>query len=289
MADAVYVTNPPSPTDPLILQYDDSFEGLLTAVFESYLVKPAAQSIVGQQHQRQLDGRYRDVITDADKAERVLKGLTQTMGRDAAEQLWIGFLSANSDKSEVIYRFVRTGMRLGKQWRLHLTDASMQAMEELTRGVSKEACRMQEFVRFSRLEGDVYYAKISPEHDVLTMIVPFFENRFNTQPFIIHDEGRQIAAVYDTKDWVITSTEDMNLPALKTDEWEYRQLWKRFYDAIAIKERLNPKLHQQHMPKKYWRYLTEMTTVPDAPTIALPSDISRLQSSHDRSRLSDSY
>ena len=40
-------------------------------------------------------------------------------------------------------------------------------------------------------------------------------------------------------------------------EANYRLLWKRFYDTIAIKERENPKLRQTHMPKRYWNTMTE--------------------------------
>ncbi|MFW6294603.1 MAG: DUF4130 domain-containing protein, partial [Halanaerobium sp.] len=34
-------------------------------------------------------------------------------------------------------------------------------------------------------------------------------------------------------------------------------LWKSFFSAVSIKNRLNPKLQRQFMPKKYWKYLIE--------------------------------
>ena len=40
-------------------------------------------------------------------------------------------------------------------------------------------------------------------------------------------------------------------------EAEYRLLWKRFYDTIAIKERENPRLRMSNMPKRYWGTMTE--------------------------------
>ena len=42
------------------------------------------------------------------------------------------------------------------------------------------------------------------------------------------------------------------------DESIYQQLWRSYYDAIAIQERLNPRKRRQDMPLRYWKYLTEM-------------------------------
>ena len=37
----------------------------------------------------------------------------------------------------------------------------------------------------------------------------------------------------------------------------YRDLWKTFYQAIAIEERKNPKLQRNMMPLRYREYMTE--------------------------------
>jgi probable DNA metabolism protein len=49
--------------------------------------------------------------------------------------------------------------------------------------------------------------------------------------------------------------------AMKTiiDEKEelYQQLWQQYFSSVNIAARKNTKLHIQHMPKRYWRWLTE--------------------------------
>ena len=45
-------------------------------------------------------------------------------------------------------------------------------------------------------------------------------------------------------------------------ELDYRRLWRRFYDTIAIEERRNPKCRMTHMPKRYWNTMTEFLTDP---------------------------
>ena len=55
-------------------------------------------------------------------------------------------------------------------------------------------------------------------------------------------------------------------PALDSTE----QL-RRFYDTIAIRERENPRCRMNHMPKKYWKNMVEMTLPPTPDDIALPT------------------
>lgn len=282
MADSFDVTqrSNAAPFNDVVFQYDDSFEGLLTTVFESYTRKTPPTAVVGMQHQQLLGMKYEAIPTDDAKAERVIAGIERVIGGDAYERIWTGFLSGNPDKGNIIHQYLRLGMKLGPAVRRHITDERVIAMDKLASLVGRESSQLIEFVRFSKMEGNVYYARITPENQVLPLMMPHFADRFNIQPFIIHDAVRQLAGVYNTKEWFIVSTEDMQIPALSTDEINYRRLWKGFYDAVAIRERINPALRRQHMPKRFWRNITEMTMMglsdtPDAKAVPLPSDISR--------------
>ena len=41
------------------------------------------------------------------------------------------------------------------------------------------------------------------------------------------------------------------------EELQYRRMWRKFYDTIAIAGRENPKCRMSHMPKRYWDNMTE--------------------------------
>ena len=41
------------------------------------------------------------------------------------------------------------------------------------------------------------------------------------------------------------------------DEKLFQDLWKGYFKALTIKERINLKLQKQHMPRRFWKYLTE--------------------------------
>ena len=41
------------------------------------------------------------------------------------------------------------------------------------------------------------------------------------------------------------------------DERWYQDLWRTYFKAICIRERMNPRKHRQDLPVRYWKYLTE--------------------------------
>jgi len=42
-----------------------------------------------------------------------------------------------------------------------------------------------------------------------------------------------------------------------SEEYEYQTLWNDYFKSTNIASRINPKLHTQHVPKRYWKYLSE--------------------------------
>lgn len=246
----------------VIYVYDDTFEGLMTAVFEAYARRPAPESVTGRAHCQQLLGRrYIDIGTDIAKAERVIAGIQRKMGQDSYAALWSAFQSEAIGVGDLLYQYIRLGMAVGPRIQQRITDERVIAVNKLAGLVGREAGLLIEFVRFSKMEGGVYYGEITPQYNVLAQIMPHFAERFSIQPFLIRDKNRQIAGVFDTREWWITSTESMQVPDVEEDERAWRQMWRAFYDTIAIKERVNLNLRRNHMPKKYWKNMTEM--IPD--------------------------
>lgn len=123
--------------------------------------------------------------------------------------------------------------------------------------VKNEAHRFLEFIRFSRLEGGVYFSEIEPKYNVLPLLARHFAERFLNTPWMIYDSKRRLCLVFDGECRI---TEAEGTPQIKysEDEFLYRSLWKKFYDAIEIKQRHNEKCRSNHMPKRFWKHITEM-------------------------------
>ena len=95
-----------------------------------------------------------------------------------------------------------------------------------------------------------------------------FKDRFADQRWLIYDIRRAYGYYYDLKEVrQVTFGEDSREGHLVTgmldeslmdgDEQLFQSLWKTYFKAICIKERLNPRKHKQDMPVRYWKYLTE--------------------------------
>jgi probable DNA metabolism protein len=97
------------------------------------------------------------------------------------------------------------------------------------------------------------------------LISNHFEKRYADQRWLIYDSRRKYGLYYDlekvTEVNLNFETNLNNTAALKNicDESEelYQKLWQQYFSSVNIAARKNMKLHIQHMPKRYWRYLTE--------------------------------
>ncbi|HSJ69893.1 MAG TPA: DUF4130 domain-containing protein, partial [Anditalea sp.] len=91
------------------------------------------------------------------------------------------------------------------------------------------------------------------------------KKRYADQRWLIFDTKRNYGIFYDLHR-VITveahQSEQSNSPSLMQLEWdetekEFQNLWKNYFKSTNIASRKNPKLHLQHVPKRYWKYLIE--------------------------------
>jgi len=123
--------------------------------------------------------------------------------------------------------------------------------------VRTEKHRLLGLLRFQLLKGNVYYAAVEPDHNVIELVAPHFSRRMASQNWIIHDLKRDLAAVYNQQEWVSTSFTLKQRMEMEREEEYYQMLWKQYYESIAIPSRINPKLQKRCMPQRYWKHLVE--------------------------------
>ncbi|MDR2931518.1 MAG: TIGR03915 family putative DNA repair protein [Oscillospiraceae bacterium] len=239
--------------------YDGSFEGLLSAVFTAFERREQPYIIAQEENLQVIFGQeVVRVRTDPVLAGRVTDGVRKKMGADAYGQIWTAFLSCDADRATKIYRYIRVGMKIGRAVTSYLSNEDVLAVVNICKYVGGEAHLLKGFVRFTKMDNGVYYAKITPNNNVIPVLMPHFSDRYTDQPFLIHDPGHQLVGAYDLKEWYLIETDHIDLPGMAADEADWKRLWKRFYNAIAIAERTNHKLRMNHMPKRYWPNIDEM-------------------------------
>lgn len=249
-----------------VVLYDGSFEGLLTAIFEIYeykIVQPAIfknNTAVGS-----LFGSIHHVQTNKEKSNRVYKTLSDKLTKNAIAQLFKTFLSEINDIENVLLRYVQYVISSKEAVENDYSNADVLMVQQTSRKVHREKHRMEAFVRFQLTKDQLYYCIIQPDYNVLPLISRHFENRYADQRWLIYDGMRKYGLYYDLNK---VEEVEINFSAGQNsreavinlnDEKEelYQKLWQQYFQSVNIAARKNMKLHIQHMPKRYWRYLVE--------------------------------
>jgi len=248
------------------LVFDGSYEGLLTAVFESYRLKISRTLFITQDDWNgSLFEEPLMIETDQAKSDRVIAGILKKCGKKGVELLYRTFLSEAAEVPHLIAKFIKDAMASDLNIVENYGDDTVLRLHQLNKKIGREVHRMHAFVRFQRTRDDIYYAVIEPDFNVLPLLPAHFENRYPAQRWLIYDAKRRYGIHYDlNKVEFITFADDhrMSLRQLSRDlvddaEPNYQVLWKSYFDSVNIPERRNMKLHLQHVPKRYWKYLSE--------------------------------
>lgn len=238
--------------------YDGSFEGILTAVFEAYYRKEDPDAILAEKGlQQDFTTSYTFITTDPVKSDRVYASIRRNISEDALKNIYHILLSEEADAGTLIYRYLKLGWKMGGRVDLHLSDNTVFRVMDINRRLEHEVHRLLGFVRFRQVEGGIFYSSISPDNNVVELLAPHFEERLSDQKWIIHDVRREVAALYNSKNWIVSEFSADDIPCSTEDEKRFAGLWKEFFNALEIPSRKNPKLQRRLMPRRYWDHLTE--------------------------------
>ncbi len=247
------------------LIYDGTFEGLLSAVFEIYAKKLTVVTI--QKEGAFTSAMFEDVITiitDSSRAVRVLKGLTQKISPEGIKRIYIAHLGEFEYEDNNILGFIRYAFDSNQNIEDDFGNKYVLRVSELVTMMRRERHRMEAFIRFKKLKDDLFYAEIEPDFNVLPLLVKHFKNRYADQKWLIFDIKRKYGLFYDLHDtdYITLDFEKDHKPGdvhhAQTDEEEgYQHLWKNYFTSVNIVSRKNTKLHTRHIPKRYWKHLTE--------------------------------
>ncbi len=252
-----------------IFFYDHTFEGLLSCVFFAYEQKNFPDQILSDSVLRPLFVDYEfTVITDDQKSQRVWNALEKKLSRIAQNMLLHTWLSELPEVEMLLFRYIRKNIDHPHGIEMNFGDDDVLRIKQLAQKVNHEVHRYIQFVRFQQTADGLYFAPISPQFNILTLIEHHFKTRYRDQLWIIYDTRRNVGLYYDTQKVEEVTFSEADVAALKlgtlsddklSDEEKYfEELWKSYFQSITIKQRINLKLQRQNMPKKYWKYLTEM-------------------------------
>jgi len=243
--------------------YDGSFEGFLTCVYRHYYGE-SAEGIFASEDYRQLDMlRYAMTVeTDGVLAGRVLDAVEEKISKWDASRAYRAFCTNEPEKEMKILRYLQLGFKRGPKIRLLHGNPVVKDVEAAEQRLGMEVHRYTGLIRFSELEDGILYSPITPDNDVLEFLAPHFSDRYRYDPFVIHDKKRCKALFAFDKKWRIEPVEKELGQIYSESENNIRVLWKQYFDVMATKERVNPRLQRQFVPVRYRSHLPEFRTDP---------------------------
>ncbi|MFC6096280.1 TIGR03915 family putative DNA repair protein [Flavobacterium qiangtangense] len=248
--------------------FDGTLEGLLTSIFEFYERKPRKIQLVSKaKFQPMFLEETLEIISDEEKAKRVWTGLKKKISPDWQLRFYKTFLSETEESFQHLFDFACYVFDNPAGVEHNYGHESVMAISKMDKSVNRERHRMKAFIRFQETSDGIFYAPIEPDYNVLPLISSFFKNRYADQKWIIYDLKRQYGLYHDLikveeikLDYQpIVKSSPMSLPGevLQDKEELYALLWNDYFKSTNIPARKNMKLHIQHVPKRYWKYLTE--------------------------------
>ena len=268
--------------------FDNTLDGLLTAVFDSFFLHQQPEMLLGEGEQLPLFAKEPHVVvTDSEKAARVWKGPEKHLSVEGLRMIAVSWLSEERTLNQPLFNFICKVFRqkVGDSsssatdylsLERNASDADVLAVRNSCRRVLHEQLRMKQFIRFQKAKDGTYLAVVSPDHNVLSLITHHFQDRFNDQPWLIYDAKRHYGYYYDgsAAPIHITFEDESAVPfdltngklddeVLSENDRIFQDLWRTYFKAICIKERMNPKKQLSDMPRRYWKYMTEKNDSPN--------------------------
>lgn len=252
------------------LIYDGTLEGFFTCVFTAYEQKLKVTSISPDTTaQEEIFSATEFIITDTEKADRVKRSLEKWISPTGRKRIYFAFLSEKPGIEMLLYQYIVKAVRNKSFSADDFGDEVILKVTQIAKMVSREKHRMEAFVRFMLTEEDIYFAHITPDFNVLPVILPHFQSRYADQKWMIYDLKRKYGLYYnlqntqyihlDLEDKLINGILDPSVYA--GSEKEFQQLWQQYFKSVNIVSRKNLKLHTQHVPKRYWKYLSEKSSL----------------------------
>lgn len=210
-----------------------------------------------------LFDEYTHIDADPAIADKVASSIVTKISPGFYNELTYTSMAYESDILDNMYRVMILGFHFGPSVLSMLQYRDIMRHREIRTRLGNETCRFQEVTRFHEVKKGLYVAHIEPKSHIIVSLGPIFEDRMPSEHWMIVDDVHKVAVIHpkDEHYFIRTLTEGEFDELLKTEEAndEFTDLWKVFFDAIAIKERINPKLQMNLLPLWTRKHAVEFT------------------------------
>ena len=243
---------------PVVYLYDGSFPGFLCCVFESFVQHEIPFAVFTPQRETPTLYPVREIPTDPARARRVYTSFRPRLGPQSARLVTRGFCSGEEDKELRLLRFLHLGYALGPGAVQRMGHPDVAPLYAMNKSLDWEQDKFQGFVRFEE-HGGMLCGVIHPKNHILPLLQGHFCARYPEEDFLIYDASHQSVLLWqDHKAQLLQLAQPLELPPPDAREQMLQQMWKQFYDTLAISQRRSEQGRMTHCPKRFWGDLVEL-------------------------------
>ena len=213
---------------------EDTITGIYSALHDAWKECRDTQAGVELRGrtQRQLFCEYRIVEESEEKALRLERMIKHHLGYNAYWEIYHALLSTDDRKGTVVFEVLQEARKIRQSEKImeHLGCPAVADVFSMSRSVSNEAHRYEEFIRFRELENGILFSEITPKAQILTCVADHFEDRFPLENWIIYDKTHKVCLVHGVrKRWRLVWGELFNERAAENISEEVSK-FQEFYD-----------------------------------------------------------
>lgn len=231
------------------------WEEILTCIYEAWTSKRGHENIrlvFEPIEQYSMFDEYIHVDADVVKADKVISAIRSKISPYVYHKLAYASMAYEEDVMDVIYHVLILGFAYGPEVLNMVAYKDVMRFGEISKRLEREVNRFQEIIRFHEAGKGVYVAHIEPKSPLVVALGPIFQDRMPSEHFVIVDDVYKEAVIHPKDGECIlkklSDEEYTNLLQTEAKNDSYTDLWKVFFDTIAIKERENARCQRNHFP-----------------------------------------
>ena len=238
--------------------YDGSFYGLLTAYFYAWKDVDIYSITRETSYTPDLLSQPVYIAVQPDKARRIIRSVQQNLSIYTMKNLYLVYLSELTECDLLGLTYLRLCFSKGNGINRAKHHPVIQQIDAIHRKVMHEFDHMKGFLRFQKINDQMFFARFAPDHNQLPLLMHHLAERFSDQKMIVHDEKRNIAMLYNLEEMLIIPFTKEDAAHILTDcQDDTIDLFRRYFQTINIPERENLRQQASYMPHRYRHYMPE--------------------------------
>jgi len=246
-----------------IFLYDGTLEGFISSLpylWQNSNYGDKLQSVSGQNPEF-----FTPTLTLSENVISKVKKPESVLYRKTSNTLLHCFSSKDCHALESAPSFLNYMKKTGTTGFTHLAEPSVDAIMKAAKKTLREAHNLKGLLRFRQIRS-ILYGPYFSKNFVLPILGRHFKMRLPNQQWLLHDTEHKTGIYYNGK--ILTQAFFDDSKALELEKIydqagvadDFEQLWIKYFNTIAIKERFNPKLQRSFMPKQYWKFIPEVAS-----------------------------